>query len=328
MDSQHFMLLSSYAPFVQLMAGAYLLFFYSTMLQRNRPLQSSQARMSDNLLEIAVSWNAYLDEKEFEKDIKEFEISWKRYREAVGGVARFSFFYSIVLLVYSGIETVENLISYKALLIDASLYVCYTVITLFVLRSEMLQSWKAWFIGLFIMVIVGFLFPPEQINQDDTFWGMGVNMVVHVLCFMSVFAVAAALLRYIVDELHFIHIEKCISKTRTMLTDFSDIDMSFDKFEKKGMAERFVDKYESLLRISERDCQTMKKEGNLDICRRSISRYFNERHEYWMSPANRKLYHHFVRIPRTISFIMDTYPCEFSMILITFAIIIWLIIIV
>lgn len=319
MDSQHLMLLSSYAPFVQLMAGAYLLFFYSTMLQRNRPLQSSQARMTDNLLEIAVSWNAYLDEKEFEKDVDGFNVSWSRYCEAVGGVARFSFFYSIVLLIYAGIEAVDNLISYKALLVDASIYVFYTVVTLFGLRSERLQSWKAWFVGMFLMVIVGFLFPPERVNEEVTFWGMRINTVVHLLCFISAFAVVAALIRYVVDELHFSHIEKCISKTRIMLTELSDIDMSFDKFEKRQRVTMFVDKYAPLLGMSKSDCRISKKEGNIDICRISVSRYFNDRHAYWMSPVHSKLHHHFVGMPHKLSMLFDVYPCEFTMMLLVIA---------
>lgn len=327
MDNSRVMLLSSYAPFVQLMAGLYLLFFYTTVLTKTRPLESAQARMVDNLSKIVVSWNAYLDEKEFERDKMAFNESWSRYREAVGGVAKFSFFYSIVLLIYAGIEAVDNLTNYKALLIDASLYVVYTVITLFVLRSERLQSWKAWFVGVFLMVIVGFLFPPEQTTADDRFWGMRINTVVHLLCFISAFAVVAALIRYVIDELHFTHIEKCISKTRIMLTEFSDIDMSFDKFEKRGMVAIFIDKYAPVLGMSERACQIIRKKGNIDVCRDSISKYFNDRHAYWMSPVYHKLYHNFVGIPRKLSILLDVCPCEFTMILMAIAFSLWLIIV-
>lgn len=307
------MYLYAYAPFIQFMAAIYLVFFYQTMLGK-RPLDSTKRKMDSVFLDLAVSFQGVIADHHLNSFIRAFNKSWDEYTEAVGCVARFSLVYSVTLLIYSCIEALDHIQAFQALLIDACIYVVYSIVMLYVLKSETLGSWKAWLTGMLLMMFVAVLFPPQPFVEPLQFWGMSQSTVVHLLALLTALPVVLALLRYFTDELHYKHIALCINKTRLMLGDFFDIK---DKADSDTLRSEFIKKYGRSLNITEINGA---KESVIDNYMPIVSCYITIRFEYWIQSISGKMMYqalaHMRSGSRQADNFRNAYPVEISLILI------------
>lgn len=219
-------LLGSYAPLVQLMAGVYLLFYYSTMFKKKRPFDSMEKRMLKNFSEIIKSGNLYIEPNQIEKDRKLFLKLWREYKMSVEAVARIGCLYTITVLVYCGYEGVSGKIGLMALWIDSIICALYTVFVIFFIRKKELCKWWIWVGYMIIMIFIGFCCPPKNIDPSSfELFGIRCKYITHFVCLMSLFPALASIIQYIIDECHYAHINLCIVYSNRMSKKLSNLHM-------------------------------------------------------------------------------------------------------
>lgn len=153
-------LLSSFSPLIQLLAGICLLFFYCELLKYS-PFAPAQDRLCTLYKEIydelTTKYQVFLPE---DTDSLKSNISfdsdnhWNRFRSSIYCLAIFCFFYCLLILLIAGIENhVKYGLCFSGLLVTNTIaFVFYIVIFYSRYRSRLFAIIIALLLGFYIII--------------------------------------------------------------------------------------------------------------------------------------------------------------------------------
>ncbi len=307
--------LTPYAPVIQLIAGVYLVFFYQTVFDDKFLDGSVQKKLTTNLDQALRTGGEYISEEIFGQDIKKFDTWWTRYTDSVKAVARMGGVYGITLLIYCGIEGFEKKLGLQALLIDSMLYAVYSILVVFVIRKGILCNAKVWVIGGMMFALIGFKFPPEELQRYlNGLWGLTFNEALLMILLISPLGIILAIVRYQVDEWHYDHTNRCFNRTKKIQDAYSNIRMTITSNSIGEAMSNFYEAYGDLLEI--KSWRYDKSRGSRDRKEWGLifEKHYRSRYNYWVSPLHKKLGHQLYNLPRKVRYCKSHYPCEFAIV--------------
>lgn len=123
--------LSGFAPLIQLWAGICLLFFYEGLLKES-PLDAYRKQTKELYDNFMAKYQDYIDTEKMPQCDYYLGTKWEDFLPTIKNMAALSFFYSVMVLAYIGIETnplYEN--RYMALQVTNAIMILYMALSIF-----------------------------------------------------------------------------------------------------------------------------------------------------------------------------------------------------
>lgn len=149
--------LSEFASLIQLWAGICLLFFYEGLLQKS-PFSTYRNKIKELYSNFTMKYLNFLPTDKVVDGEEYVGVKWENILPTIKNIASLSFFYSVFILAYIGIESKEQYIdSYQALQITNIIVCIYLILSIVFIKAKIFHTYLT-SICLFVFIIIYFHF--------------------------------------------------------------------------------------------------------------------------------------------------------------------------
>ncbi|MBD5292832.1 MAG: hypothetical protein HDS23_06260 [Bacteroides sp.] len=156
--------LTNFAPLIQLWAGFCLLFFYETLFKHS-PLANLVEGLKKLHKEFVMEYIDFITKEEIIDVDKYAKDNWEEHLlPTIKNLASLTFFYSVFILVFIGIENVKGLGDHYIYALQPInwLIIIYAVVAALFVKAKIFHTYWTPIIG--IILIVGYFHKYDQIN--------------------------------------------------------------------------------------------------------------------------------------------------------------------